>query len=187
MQQPMFFSDAKRFGAWLRKHGGAASDLVVGFHKVGSGKPGMTWPQSVDEALCVGWIDGVRKRIDDDSYLIRFSPRRPGSIWSAVNIARVEVLTREGRMTPAGLAAFERRIERKSRIYSYEREHTDGFTPDEERRFRQREAAWAWFENEAPWYRRNMLYLVTSSKQPATRERRLSKLIEACAAWERLQ
>jgi uncharacterized protein YdeI (YjbR/CyaY-like superfamily) len=183
---PVFFADAASFRAWLAKHAKAAGDLIVGFHKVGKGKPSMTWPQSVDEALCVGWIDGVRKRIDDESYLIRFSPRRPGSIWSAINIARVQALAAEGRMTKEGIAAFERRIERKSRIYAYEREHPPELDAHELRQFQRNEAAWAFLDNAAPWYRRNTLHWITSAKQPATRARRLAMAIEKSAAWEQL-
>lgn len=118
--KPAFFETAAAFRRWLVKHAATRGELVVGFHKVGSGAPSMTWPESVDEALCVGWIDGVRKRIDDATYQIRFTPRHPGSIWSAVNIAKAERLIAEGRMTAAGLEAFERRTPERSAVYAFE-------------------------------------------------------------------
>jgi len=158
----------------------------VGFYKVGSGKPSLTWPESVDEALCVGWIDGIRKRIDDSAYQIRFTPRKPGSIWSTVNIKRVEALVAEGRMQPAGLEAYERRTERKSSVYSYEQEGSLNLTPTELRLFKKNKGAWAYFERAAPSYRRTMLYWIASAKQAATRARRLAKLVESCAEGLRL-
>lgn len=183
---PLFFADASEFRAWLQRHAGTAVSLLVGFHKVGSGRPSMSWPQSVDEALCVGWIDGVRRRVDDERYTIRFTPRRPGSIWSKVNIARVEALIAAGRMQPAGLAAFARRTERRSGIYSFEQEQAASLSPDEIRTFKRDRAAWAYFEAAPPGYRKRMLHWVTSAKQAATRERRLARLIESCAAGLRL-
>ena len=119
---PTFFASPAAFRAWLDQYGATTQELIVGFHKVGSGKPSITWPESVDEVLCVGWIDGVRKRIDDTAYQIRFTPRRKSSIWSGVNIARVAALQAEGRMTKAGLAAFALRTERRSNVYAYEQE-----------------------------------------------------------------
>jgi len=118
--KPIFFDSSQAFRAWLASVSGSAREVLVGFHKRGTGLPSMTWPESVDEALCFGWIDGVRKRIDDARYQIRFTPRKPGSIWSLINIDRVRVLTKEGRMTPAGLTAFAQRAEKKLGIYSYE-------------------------------------------------------------------
>ena len=160
--------------------------MLVGFYKRDAGKPSITWPESVDEALCVGWIDGVRKRIDEHTYQIRFTPRRKGSIWSTVNIARVEALTAEGRMTPAGLAAFELRTAAKSNVYAYEQATAKELTAAELAAFRRRRKAWTWFEAVAPSYRKVMLHWVTSAKQGATRERRLAKLMDSCAAGERL-
>lgn len=119
--KPTFFKDQIAFRKWLEKHNSKASELLVGFHKVGSGKPSMTWPESVDQALCFGWIDGVRKRTDDTSYTIRFTPRKPTSIWSAINIKKVDELIGSDQMQPAGLAAFQKRSESKSKIYSYEK------------------------------------------------------------------
>ena len=186
MAEPHYFSSPAEFRAWLARHAGTAAELVVGFHKVGSGVPSMTWPESVDEALCVGWIDGVRKRVDELRYQIRFTPRRATSIWSRVNIDRVAVLTAEGRMKPAGLAAFERRTERRSIVYSYEHVGEVALPPDLEKRFKRQRKAWAWFEAQPPGWRRQMLRRVLSAKQEATRERRLEQLIAAAIEGRRL-
>ncbi|HEY4065322.1 MAG TPA: YdeI/OmpD-associated family protein [Burkholderiaceae bacterium] len=183
---PVFFATPEAFGAWLARHAERAAELVVGFHKVDSGTPSMRWPESVDEALCVGWIDGVRKRIDEHAYQIRFTPRKPGSIWSAINIERVRVLTDAGRMTEAGLAAFAHRAEKKSGIYAYEQTHAFALPPEAEASFRRAKAAWAFFEAQPPGYRRQMIWRILSAKQPATRERRLAALIEACKRGERM-
>ena len=183
---PTFFASPAAFRAWLDQHGATTQELIVGFHKVGSGKPSITWPESVDEVLCVGWIDGVRKRIDDTAYQIRFTPRRKSSIWSSVNIARVAVLQAEGRMAEVGLAAFALRTERRSNVYAYEQETAKVLTDAELSAFRRKKKAWAWFEKVAPSYRKVMLHWVTSAKQPATRARRLAQLIESAAAGEKL-
>lgn len=182
----VFFVSAAAFRAWLEQHAGQAKELWVGFHKVGSGQPSLTWPESVDEALCFGWIDSLRKRIDESSYRIRFTPRRPRSVWSAVNLARVEVLVAEGRMRPAGLAAYARRTERTSRLYSYEQAGPAALTPEEQRQFQRPPRAWAYFESCAPGCRRTLLHWIASAKQPATRARRLAQLIAACADERRL-
>jgi len=181
-----FFADAEAFRAWLAANGTTAAELLVGFHKVGSGRPSLTWPQAVDEALCVGWIDGVRRRLDDQSYVIRFTPRRAGSIWSTVNIAKAEQLIASGRMGPAGLAAYARRLEQKSNIYSYEQPGTAVLAPEELGAFQADPKAWAAFQALPPGYRRTMLHWVSSAKQPATRQRRLAKLMTSCASGERL-
>ena len=178
----MFFASAQEFRAWLDAHSQTAVDLTVGFHKVGSGKPSLTWPESVDEALCVGWIDSVRRRIDDEAYQIRFTPRRQGSMWSAVNIAKVKVLIAQGRMKPAGLEAYRKRLERKSRIYSYEQAGSAGLARDELKTFKQSKAAWASYEKLPPGYRKTMIHWVVSAKQPTTRARRLARFIASCAA-----
>jgi uncharacterized protein YdeI (YjbR/CyaY-like superfamily) len=181
-----FFATAGDFRRWLARNAHRAEELVVGFHKVGSGLPSMTWPESVDEALCFGWIDGVRKRVDGTAYQIRFTPRKPGSTWSAVNIAKAERLIAEGRMQPAGLEAFARRIAEKSRVYSYEQDEAASLTAAETKAFRRDKAAWRYFESAPPGYRRTVLHWIVSARQPATRERRLAKLIAACAAGRRL-
>ena len=146
----------------------------------------MTWAQSVDEALCFGWIDGRRKRIDDERYTIRFTPRRPGSIWSAVNIGRVAALTAEGRMRPPGRTAFEARREDRSGIYSYEQRDEAVFPAEIEKRFRARKKAWAWFESQPRGYRQNTIRWVMTAKREETRERRLRTLIEDSAAGRRI-
>ncbi|MBN8488098.1 MAG: YdeI/OmpD-associated family protein [Burkholderiales bacterium] len=159
----------------------------MGYWKVGSGRPSMTWPESVDEALCVGWIDGVRQRLDEQSYRIRFTPRRPGSVWSAINIAKAQALIVAGRMQPAGLAAFQARREDRSVIYAYEQTGTAQLTPDEQARFAAHPPAWAYFNACPPGYRKTLLHWVTTARQAATRARRLDTLIQACARQERLR
>jgi uncharacterized protein YdeI (YjbR/CyaY-like superfamily) len=145
----------------------------------------MTWPESVDEALCHGWIDGVRRSIDDESYSIRFTPRKPTSIWSAVNTKRMRELIAAGRVAPAGLAAFERRDEKRSRVYSYERQ-TAAFEAEMLARFQKNAKAWEWFSAQAPYYRRVTAHWVTSAKRPETREKRLGVLIECSRKGERI-
>ena len=154
---------------------------MVGFHKIGSGKPSMTWPQAVDEALCFGWIDAVRKNIDKDSYQIRFTQRKPTSIWSANNIKKVEELTRQGLMQPAGLASFEKRTESKSRIYSFENEEAE-LTPDFKKQFKANKKAWDYFQSLAASYKKVSLHWVMRAKQETTRIKRLHQLISDSAA-----
>ena len=184
--EPTYFHDAQAFRAWLEEHAAGATELLVGFHKVGSGKACMSWPESVDEALCFGWIDGRRKRIDDASYTIRFTPRKPASIWSHVNIAKMEKLRAQGKMRPAGEAAFAHRSDAKSGVYSHERTDSPELTQNEIARFRQEAAAWAYFDTVPPGYRRTVLHWITSAKKEETRAGRLAKLIQACAAGTRL-
>src|SRR6478672_9562634 len=160
--KPTFFPTPVAFRAWLERHHADADALLVGFYKVGSGKPSMTWPESVDEALCFGWIDGVRKRVDDVSYSIRFTPRKPRSIWSAVNIKRVGELTAMGRMHPAGLKAFEARADDKSAIYAYEQKDAR-FDAADEQEFRANQGAWDFFHAQAPWYQRTATWWVISA------------------------
>lgn len=180
-QKPVFFATPADFRRWLEKHHASASELWVGFYKTGSGRPSITWPESVDEALCVGWIDGVRKRIDDESYKIRFTPRKATSTWSAVNIQRMAELTGQGRVLPAGLQAFEKRSEKKSGIYAYEQRGQAELGEAFERQFREREAAWEFFQAQPPWYRKTATWWVVSAKKEETRQRRLGVLIEASA------
>jgi uncharacterized protein YdeI (YjbR/CyaY-like superfamily) len=182
----VFFENAAAFRRWLDQNGEHAAELFVGYRKVGSGMPSLTWPESVDEALCFGWIDGVRKRIDDRSYQIRFTPRKPNSIWSAINVAKVQALTEQGRMRPSGLAAFARRMPEKSSVYSYEQVGSLQLTASEIREFRKSVRAWQYFEASPPGYRKTMLHWVTSARQPATRARRLARLVAACGIGERL-
>ena len=174
---PRFFETPAKFRAWLRKHGASEKELIVGFYKRGTGLPSMTWQESVDEALCMGWIDGIRTRIDDQSYKIRFSPRRPTSMWSAINIERVRVLQGEGRMTRAGLDVFARRSEEKSRTYAYEQAKRAEFEPALESKFRKHKKAWKFFQAQAPSYRHMAAWYVTSAKRPETRQTRLAKVI----------
>ncbi len=183
---PVFFETPGEFRAWLAEHHATATELLVGFHKKGSGRPSITWPESVDEALCVGWIDGIRKRLDDDSYTIRFTPRRPRSIWSAVNIRRVKELIELGRMRPEGLAAFEARADERSARYSYEQRHDATFGEEYERLFRADQQAWAHFQKQAPSYRRTVTWWVISAKKEETRRRRLATLITDSAAGRRV-
>ena len=183
----LFFDTAPAFRRWLQSHAAASRELIVGFYKVDSGRPSMTWSESVDEALCFGWIDGVRKRIDDESYLIRFTPRKKDSIWSAINIAKVERLSALGLMTPAGLAAYAHRKEAKSAIYSYEQSETIGLSAQELKAFRKDKKAWAYFEAAPPGYKKQMLHRITSAKRPETRASRLAKLVLACSESKRLE
>ncbi len=184
---PVFFPTPEAFRRWLARHGSSASELLVGFYKVASGRPSLTWSESVDEALCFGWIDGVRKRIDDVSYQIRFTPRRPDSNWSAINIAKVEVLISQGRMQPPGLLAYSHRADHRSSVYSYEQEAPPAFTAQELAVFTGSPAAWQFFNGTPPSYRRAVVHWVASSKHPATRARRLARLVESCAAGKRVQ
>jgi uncharacterized protein YdeI (YjbR/CyaY-like superfamily) len=183
---PVFFETAEHFRAWLAAHADSATELLVGFHKVGSGQPCMSWSESVDQALCHGWIDGVRRRIDDASYSIRFTPRKAGSIWSAVNIAKIADLRAQGRLLPAGEAAFARRSEERSRIYAHERETPAELAPEDADLFQAQPAAWAYFCACPPGYRATVLHWITSAKRQETRSARLARLIEACAAGQRL-
>jgi uncharacterized protein YdeI (YjbR/CyaY-like superfamily) len=180
--EPTFFATPADFRAWLERHHESDSELIVGFHKRGGGRPSITWPEAVDQALCFGWIDGVRRRIDDASYSIRFTPRKARSTWSAVNIRRMTELVEEGLVAPAGLAAFERRTDDRTAIYSHEQRKAAKLEPDQERRLRADERARAFFEAQPPSYRRAAIHWVTSAKKPETRERRLAQLIECSAA-----
>jgi uncharacterized protein YdeI (YjbR/CyaY-like superfamily) len=179
--EPTFFATAAEFRAWLERNHDSMSELLVGFHKKGSGRPSITWPDAVDQALCFGWIDGVRRRVDDDSYSIRFTPRKPRSTWSAVNVKRMKELIEQGLVAPAGLAAFERRSDDRTAIYSYEQRKHAQLEPEQERRLRANHGAHAFFEAQPPSYRRAAIHWVTSAKRPETRERRLTQLIECSA------
>jgi len=175
--KPIFFATPAKFRAWLEKNHSNTSELWVGFYRKASGRPSIDWPQSVDEALCVGWIDGIRKGIDDVSYMIRFTPRKTTSTWSEVNIGRVGELTQTGRMRPAGLAAFEQRREAKSGIYAYEQREAAALDPAAEKQFRENPKAWKYFQSQPPWYRRTAVWRVVSAKRPETRQKRLEVLI----------
>ncbi len=187
MTTPTFFANAQAFRSWLERNATTATELIVGFHKVDSGRPSMIWSESVDEALCFGWIDGVRKRIDENSYQIRFTPRKASSIWSAVNIAKFELLQTQGRMTAAGEKAFAHRKDDKSAIYAYEQERTAELSAEELRMFQRDKIAWTYFEGTPPGYRKVLLHWVTTAKKAETRASRLATLLEACAAGKRLR
>ncbi len=176
--KPVFFASPEEFRQWLEKNHATADEVFVGFHKVATGRPTLTWSQSVDEALCFGWIDGRVNTLDSGRYVRRFTPRKKGSIWSNINIEKVKRLVAEGRMQPAGLTAFGART--KSGVYSFEQRQAAQLSPDEERAFRKVKSAWAYFEDQAPWYRRAALWWVVSAKREATRAKRFSTLV-ACS------
>lgn len=177
------FKAPAAFRRWLDKNHDKATELQVGFFKKETGKPSITWPESVDEALCFGWIDGVRKSLGAESYTIRFTPRKPGSVWSAVNIAKVAALEAAGRMRPAGRAAFEKRKENRTGIYSYEQRPQE--LPAEYRQALERNrAARSDFDARPPWYRKTAIWKIVSAKTEATRRRRLAQLIECHAKGE---
>jgi uncharacterized protein YdeI (YjbR/CyaY-like superfamily) len=176
-----FFASPAELRDWFDANHATAAELWLGYHKKATGKPSVVWTEAVDEALCVGWIDGILQRVDETAHVQRFTPRRKGSNWSAINVAKVAALTAQGRMRPMGLAAFEARSEAKTGVYSYER--PDGaFSADETARFRADAAAWADWERRSPSYRKTVTHWVTSAKQASTRERRLATLIEDSSA-----
>jgi uncharacterized protein YdeI (YjbR/CyaY-like superfamily) len=174
----LFFSTPGQFRAWLEKNHVSELELSVGFHKRDSGKPSITWPESVDVALCYGWIDGVRNSIDAISYRIRFTPRKPTSTWSAINVKRVAELTKLGLMRPAGVKAFEARKGDKTGIYAYEQRKTAKLPSAYEKQFRANKKAWAFFQSQPPWYQRTATYRVISAKKDVTRQKRLEQLIK---------
>lgn len=182
----IFFEAPERLRAWLEQHHASERELWVGYAKKGTGIPSITWPESVDEALCYGWIDGIRKSIDERSYCIRFTPRKPRSNWSAVNLARVEVLAREGRMRPSGMRVYQERVEGSEANYSHEQRHNIALSADDLLRFQEHAAAWAFFQAQPPGYRRIAIHWVVSAKQPATQQRRLATLIEDSANQRRI-
>ena len=183
--KPIFFATPAEWRAWLEQNHAKKDEVIVGFHKKASGLPSMTWSESVDQALCFGWIDGLRRSIDDTNYSIRFTPRRQRSTWSAVNLKKVEGLIKQGVMHPAGLAAFEKRYEERSKIYSYERANAK-LGDEYEREFRSNEEAWAFWESQPPGYRRTATWWVISAKQEATRRSRLANLIQDSAGGKRI-
>ena len=176
-----FFPTLVDLRDWFAKNAGSSVELLVGLYKKDSGKPSITWPESVDEALCVGWIDGIRKSINESSYSIRFTPRKTSSNWSAVNIKRVAELIAQNRMTPAGLKAFEARRDDRSAIYTYEQRHTAELTAAETEQFMANKQAWTWFQVATPSYRKTALHWVVSAKREETRQKRLTTLIEDSA------
>jgi uncharacterized protein YdeI (YjbR/CyaY-like superfamily) len=176
--KPTFFRSPADLRAWLQAHHDKFPEVLVGFHKKSSGKPSITWPESVQVALCFGWIDGVRKSLNETSYTIRFTPRKTTSTWSSININLVRKLTKQGLMHPAGLKAFAARNAKKSGIYSYEQRKNPKFTREQEKQFRANKTAWEFFRSQAPWYQRVTTYWVISAKREETKIKRLSLLIE---------
>lgn len=183
---PRFFEAPQDLRAWFEVHHATDQELLVGFHKKSSGLPSITWPESVDQALCFGWIDGIRRGIDDVSYTNRFTPRKAASTWSARNIARVAELTEMGLMRPSGLEAFERRTEARSGVYSFEQGPIE-LGPVYEKRFRGNRAAWTFFQEQPPSYRKPATWWVISAKKEETRLRRLETLIEDSADGRRIK
>jgi uncharacterized protein YdeI (YjbR/CyaY-like superfamily) len=175
-----FFRSPSDLRKWFEKNAAKAQELWVGYYKKNSGKPSITWSESVDEALCFGWIDGIRQSVDGQSYKIRFTPRKPYSIWSNVNIKRAQALVADGRMTPAGLEAFEARKENKSGIYSYE-QRGEQLPAPYLGILKKDKAAWEFFQKQPPWYRKAANWWVISAKQEETRKKRLESLIEHSA------
>ena len=182
---PRFFKTPATFRQWLATNHVKSKELWVGFYKKGSGKPSIDWPESVNEALCFGWIDGLRKSIDEDSYKIRFTPRKATSVWSSVNIRYAEELIKQKRMQPAGLKAYALRKEYRSGIYSYEQRSAELVEPYLAQ-LKRNKAAWKFFQAQPPGYRKQMNWFVVCAKQEATRLKRLARLIENSAAGRRL-
>ena len=185
MPAPVFFPTPAKLNSWFRKYGRTKDELICGYYKKATGKPSVTWEESVDEALCYGWIDGIRRRIDEEAYQIRFTPRRPRSIWSKRNLERVAVLLKEKRMQEAGIAAYERRKENRSVIYAYEQDELT-LPPAYEAKLKKNRKAREYFENLARSYKRPSIHWVVSAKKEETRLRRLDQLIRCCAEGELL-
>ena len=183
---PIFFAKPVTFRAWLEKHHQTKREQWVGFHRKASGRPSITWPEAVDEALCFGWIDGLRKTIDAESYKIRFTPRRPTSNWSAINIRRMKELMRERRVQPAGTKAFHKRVPERSGIYSYENRKLATLNAVETKEFRAENAAWEFFREQAASYRQTAIWWIVSAKRPQTRQDRLRRLIAFSKADRRI-
>jgi uncharacterized protein YdeI (YjbR/CyaY-like superfamily) len=183
--KPTFFARSSDFRKWLEKNHEKETELLVGFYKVDTGKESMTWSQSVDEALCFGWIDGVRKSMGEQSYTIRFTPRKPGSNWSAININKMEELITKGLVRPAGMAAYEKRQEKKSRVYAYEKAPVM-LSPAYQKKIKANRKAWDFFSRQAPSYQRVVNHWIMNAKQTTTQESRLKRLITASEQQKRL-
>jgi len=184
--KPTFFARAADFRIWLSTNHQSTGELLVGFYKKDSGKPSLTWSESVDVALCFGWIDGVRRKFNDEAYTIRFTPRRPESNWSDINVRNVARLVKDGLMTPAGAAAFAQLREGKARTYSYEQRKTAQFDRSQQSEFKRHRDAWTFFTSQAPSYRQTAIHWVTSAKKIETQQARLARLIVASRAGKRL-
>jgi uncharacterized protein YdeI (YjbR/CyaY-like superfamily) len=182
--KPKFFASTSEFRAWLERHHETSKELWVGFYKKSTGKQTITWSESVDVALCFGWIDGIRKKIDENSYTNRFTPRRPGSRWSAINVNKVKELQKQGLMHPAGLKRFNERKDHAG--YSYEQRNSVLFDPQLEKQFRTQKKAWEFFQNQPPSYKKVCIYWVMSAKRQETRISRILKLIESANLGKRL-
>lgn len=182
---PIFFPTQLDFRRWLKENHATETQIIVGYYNIKSGRGGMNWSESVDQALCFGWIDGVRRKIDEEGYSNRFTPRKASSNWSAVNIAKIAVLTEKGLMMPEGIAAFAKRKDEKSAVYAYENELKQ-FSAEFEKRFKANETAWVFFEKQANWYKKQMINWVMTAKQEATRASRFEKLLTASANGKRL-
>jgi len=183
---PKFFATPEDFRQWLEKYYKTETELLVGFYKKGSGKPSMTWSESVDQALCFGWIDGVRRTIDEERYSIRFTPRKPRSTWSAVNIDKMEKLIAQKLVQPEGLAAYEKRTENNSRIYAFEQKEVAKLPDNMVAEFKQHKTAWEFFEAQPPGYKKVILHWITTAKQEKTQQARFLKLVEAAAQNKRI-
>jgi uncharacterized protein YdeI (YjbR/CyaY-like superfamily) len=184
--EALYFDSPAAFRRWLERHHASSTELLVGFHKVHTGRPTLTWPESVDEALCFGWIDGVRRSVDTDRYTIRFTPRTASSTWSLVNTRRAEALIAEGRMRPAGLRAFEARRASRSGVYSFEQRQEPALSQADTARFRAHRKAWTFFQAQPPGYRRTATHWVVSAKRDVTRAKRLDTLISDSAQGLRI-
>jgi uncharacterized protein YdeI (YjbR/CyaY-like superfamily) len=184
--EPTFFATPAEFRAWLEEHHDSERELHVGYYKKGTGRPSMTWPESVDQALCFGWIDGVRRSLGEEAYTIRFTPRQARSTWSAVNLKRVPELIEAELMRPAGMRAYEARTEDRSQIYSYEQRGDAALSAEQEERFRAQPAAWDFFQAQPAGYRKTATWWVVSAKKEETRAKRLATLIEDSAAGRRI-
>jgi uncharacterized protein YdeI (YjbR/CyaY-like superfamily) len=184
--KPTFFKSGHDFRRWLTTNHARCRELHVGFYRKKSGRPGMSYAEAVDEALCFGWIDGVMRKIDDASYSHRFTPRRPKSIWSNTNVRHVERLSRAGRMHSAGLAAFAARKEKTTGVYSFEQTSPIVLPREYEKQFRANAPAWEYFSQQAPWYRRLMIFKITSAKREETRQRWLARVVAESAAKRRV-
>lgn len=184
--EPLFFKTPHDFRAWLEQNHDKEAELLVGFYKKGTGKPSITWPESVEQALCFGWIDGVRRSYNEDSYTIRFTPRRPNSTWSSVNIKKMKELLEKGLVKPEGVAAYQKRKENNSEIYSHEQKAKTELSKEFEKLFKARKAAWEFFTNQAPSYKKVIIHWIMSAKQEKTQLSRLEKAIKASEEEKRL-
>jgi uncharacterized protein YdeI (YjbR/CyaY-like superfamily) len=183
---PIFFAKPAALRAWLENHHETKREQWIGFHRKASRRPSITWPEAVDEALCFGWIDGLRKTIDAESYKIRFTPRRPTSNWSAINLRRMKELVREGRVRPAGIKAFQKRVPERSGIYSYENRKSATLSAAARKQFLADTVAWKFFQQQPASYRQTTIWWVASAKRPQTQQDRLRKLIAFSKAGRRL-